>query len=79
MPRTRQRASDGKELTTVVEVIEAEPNEMRPCDMSLSVGAMQWFGITDSTISKVTTGLNSIEIVRNPSCQWEFNYVNYGD
>jgi hypothetical protein len=37
------------------------------------------FGITDSTISKVTTGLNSIEIVRNPLCQWEFNYVNHGD
>jgi hypothetical protein len=40
---------------------------------------MQSLGITDSTISKVTTGLNSIEIVRNPSCRWEFNYVNCGD
>jgi hypothetical protein len=37
------------------------------------------FAITDSTISEVTTGLDSIEIVRNPSCQWEFNYVHYGN
>jgi len=37
------------------------------------------FAITDPTISKVTTGLNSIEIERNPLCYWEFNYVNYGD